>query len=166
MIISSLMVICGVMTLDGALRRVRSQVSWPKPCRLVYGAKRPLILHKITKKIRHLNISRFQKLKGVVAACPKRLVCLNRRDYVARHCMTPYRYVMCDVFCVIEAFLKFFGHKKHPKLLSVAKKRVHLQTPNRTKRNYSQQNTTLNHYGLRNYRHLRGLRHMSARMPR
>lgn len=108
----------------------------------------------------------FSKNKRCSSGLSKRRVCLNRRDYVARHCMTPYRYVMCGVFCVIEAFLKFFGHKKHPKLLSVAKKRVHLQTPNRTKRNYSQQNTTLNHYGLRNYRHLRGLRHMSARMPR
>lgn len=43
--------------------------------------------------------------------------------------MTPYRYIMCDVFCVIEAFFKFFGHKKHPKLLSVAKKKSTFADP-------------------------------------
>lgn len=59
----------------------------------------------------------------------------------------------------------FLFEKNASELLSVAKKEVHLQT--KIRRNVIIHNNQNNqNYGLRNFRHLRGLRHMPARMPR
>ncbi len=72
------------------------------------------------KKFRHRGILHFQKIQkswARVGAREGEVVMYGPKKGGEEWCVS-----------AIEAFLIFFGHKKHPELLSVAKKRVHLQT--------------------------------------